>query len=65
VGPKEAESRSIALRDRISGELGTMSVDQVLEFLGTEVRERRIRQVAENKLAEPEAPQPETTSNEY
>ena len=65
VGPKEAESRSIALRDRISGELGTMSVDQVLEFLGTEVRERRIRQVADNKLAEPEAPQPETTSNEY
>ncbi|AMV33893.1 Threonine--tRNA ligase [Pirellula sp. SH-Sr6A] len=65
VGPREAETQSIALRDRISGELGTMPVTEVLELLGSEVQERRIRQVAENKLvATSEEPQ-ETAENEY
>lgn len=65
VGPREAETQSIALRDRISGELGTMPVTEVLELLGTEVRERRIRQVAENKLAAVAEEPQETAENEY
>ena len=44
VGPREAETRSIALRDRIEGELGTKSVDEVLSMMAEEVSQRRIRQ---------------------
>jgi threonyl-tRNA synthetase len=65
VGPKEAETRSIALRDRLSGELGTMSIAEVMDLLGSEVRDRKIRHVAENKIAEAEQPKTEATENEY
>jgi threonyl-tRNA synthetase len=65
VGPKEAETSSIALRDRISGELGTMPIADVMELLGKEVCERRIRQVSESKLPEPTQPQEELASHEY
>ena len=65
VGPREAETRSIALRDRLAGELGTMPVSEVLSFLQKEVQERRIRHVAENKIPETQPAQDEGTSNEY
>jgi threonyl-tRNA synthetase len=64
VGPKEAETRSIALRDRIAGELGTKPLDEVFAMLTQEVAERRIRQVAERKFAEPPAAT-ESSSHEY
>ena len=65
VGPREAENRSIALRDRLAGELGTKPVSEVLEFLQTEVRERRIRHVAESKIPESQPVADEAASNEY
>lgn len=64
VGPREAETQSIALRDRIDGELGTKPVSEVLEMLTAEVNERRIRQIAERQIAEPEQPK-ETANYEY
>lgn len=51
VGPKEAETGQVALRDRIDGDLGAMPVDEALARLTEEVQERKIRQVAESKTA--------------
>ncbi|MFM2012014.1 MAG: Threonine--tRNA ligase [Planctomycetota bacterium] len=64
IGPKEAETRSIALRDRIAGELGTKPLDEVFAMLSQEVATRQIRQVAERKFAEP-PPASESSSHEY
>jgi threonyl-tRNA synthetase len=64
IGPKEAEARSIALRDRIDGELGTKPVEEVMRLLTEEVNSRRIRQVAERTAAEP-PPATEATGHEY
>jgi len=64
IGPKEAETQSIALRDRIAGELGTKPVEEVIKMLSEEVAQRRLRQTVERKTAEPEIPS-ETTSHEY
>lgn len=64
IGPKEAETQSIALRDRIAGELGTKPVDEVIKMLSEEVAQRRLRQTVERKSSEPEIPS-ETTSHEY
>ena len=64
IGPKEAETQSVALRDRIAGELGTKPVDEVIKMLSEEVAQRRLRQTVERKPAEPEIPS-ETTSHEY
>jgi threonyl-tRNA synthetase len=49
VGPKEAESGQVALRDRIDGDLGAMPVDEALARLTEEVQQRKIRQVVESK----------------
>lgn len=64
IGPKEAETRSIALRDRIAGELGTKPLDEVIAMLTEEVNSRRIRQVADKKFAEPPSAT-EASSHEY
>ena len=66
VGPREAESNSIALRDRIEGEIGTKSVAEVLSVLTDEVNQRRIRQA--KQLVPKEADEPkvaEIASHEY
>ncbi|MFN9913967.1 MAG: His/Gly/Thr/Pro-type tRNA ligase C-terminal domain-containing protein, partial [Pirellulaceae bacterium] len=52
VGPKEAESRSIALRDRLDGDLGAKPIAEVMAMLQREVDERRIRTVAKSAVAE-------------
>ena len=66
VGPREAETRSIALRDRIEGELGTKPVSEVLSMLAEEVNQRRIRFAVQKETAEPEQPKvAETASHEY
>jgi threonyl-tRNA synthetase len=66
VGPREAESQTIALRDRIDGELGTKPVNEVLEMLHLEVTQRKIRQTASAKMPEAEPTKVvETVSNEY
>jgi len=51
VGPKEAESGTIALRDRIDGDLGTMPVAQAVAKLQEEIANRTVRQAVTNKLA--------------
>lgn len=51
VGPKEAESGTIALRDRIDGDLGTMPVAQAVAKLQEEIANRTVRQAVTSKLA--------------
>ncbi|MCR9293755.1 MAG: threonine--tRNA ligase [bacterium] len=54
VGPKEAETGAIALRDRLEGDLGALPIEQVLQKLQTEVQQRTIRQVAKHsEILEP------------
>jgi threonyl-tRNA synthetase len=50
VGPKEAESQSVALRDRLAGDQGAMPLGEAIARLRQEVEQRVIRQVAERKL---------------
>lgn len=64
VGPKEAETRSAALRDRLQGDLGAMPVTEMIAKLSREVAERSIRHTAKSEL--PTAEQASTeVSNEY
>ncbi|MCA9177716.1 MAG: threonine--tRNA ligase [Planctomycetales bacterium] len=51
VGPKEAETRQVAVRDRIDGDLGAMPITEAIAKFQAEVAERRIRQVVENQFA--------------
>lgn len=57
VGPKEAEAGALALRDRIEGDLGAMPVEQAMEKLLSEVRNRTIRQVAPAAASSSELPE--------
>lgn len=64
VGPKEAESQSVAVRDRIeSKDLGMLPLEEAIAKFEEEVRERRIRQVVKTgfNIEEQEA----GTANEY
>ncbi len=51
VGGREAENGEVAVRDRIDGDLGAMKIDAAIERLLTEVREKKIRQVAAPTVA--------------
>ncbi|HJZ97930.1 MAG TPA: threonine--tRNA ligase [Candidatus Solibacter sp.] len=46
VGEKEQTAGTVAVRDRVDGDLGAMSVAQLTDRLEREVRERTIRQVS-------------------
>ena len=46
VGDKEQSAGTVAVRDRVDGDLGAMSVAELIKRLEAEVRERRIRQVS-------------------
>lgn len=64
VGPKEAENRAIALRDRLEGDLGAKPIAEAIEMLQREVDERRIRHVA--KVTTTQTPdEVEAADNEY
>jgi threonyl-tRNA synthetase len=52
LGPKEAETRSVSLRDRIDGDLGAKSLDETVALLTDEVNQRRIRQIVKSSLQE-------------
>ena len=43
VGPRDAENGTVSLRDRIDGDLGAMSADDVIKKLLGEVAERTVR----------------------
>jgi threonyl-tRNA synthetase len=45
LGGREAETGQVALRDRLEGDLGTMSVEAAIARLQAEVEARTIRQV--------------------
>ncbi|MCC9642557.1 threonine--tRNA ligase [Rhodopirellula sp. JC740] len=44
VGPKEAETGQVALRDRIEGDLGSMPIKEAIARLKKEVETRQVRQ---------------------
>ena len=46
VGEKEQTAGTVAVRDRVDGDLGAMSVAELVKRLADEVKERRIRQVS-------------------
>jgi threonyl-tRNA synthetase len=46
VGEKEQSAGTVAVRDRVEGDLGAMSIAELVKRLSDEVTERRIRQVS-------------------
>lgn len=61
VGPRDAEAGTVSVRDRHEGDLGAMSVEAALQRFVDEIREKRVRQVAQ--LAPP--PEQTVVANEY
>ena len=55
VGPKEAETDQLALRDRIDGDLGSMPVAEAIAKLQQEVVERKVRTVVTSALMQSES----------
>jgi threonyl-tRNA synthetase len=49
VGPRDAESGTVSVRDRISGDLGAMPLSAAIEKFQAEVASKEVRQVAEKK----------------
>ncbi|MEQ8848162.1 threonine--tRNA ligase [Botrimarina sp.] len=47
VGEADRDAGTVALRDRLEGDLGACTVAEAIERLTTEVAEKRVRQVAE------------------
>ena len=43
VGPRDAESGTVSVRDRIDGDLGAMPIDEAIARLAAEIAERRVR----------------------
>src|SRR5262249_42179011 len=46
VGEKEQAASTVAVTDRVDGDLGAMTVAELVKRLTEEVKERRIRQVS-------------------
>ncbi len=46
VGDKEQSAGTVSVRDRVDGDLGAMQLVELIQRLGEEVNERRIRQVS-------------------
>jgi threonyl-tRNA synthetase len=46
VGEKEQAAGTVAVRDRVEGDLGTLTISDLIARLQTEVKEKRIRQVS-------------------
>jgi threonyl-tRNA synthetase len=63
VGPKEAEVGAVALRDRLEGDLGAMSFEEMLKKLQEEVSQRKIRQTVKSTVQA--EPAPTSSSHEY
>src|SRR5205814_4435595 len=51
VGEKEAGAGTVAVRDRVDGDLGALPLAQVIERFEAEVREKRIREVSKATAA--------------
>ena len=59
VGERDAEAGTVAVRDRIDGDQGALSVAAAIDRLTAEVRERRVRQIAAAPPVQPAASQAE------
>ncbi len=46
IGEKEQQAKAVAVRDRVDGDIGTMSIPEVSAYLRKEIEEKRIRQVS-------------------
>jgi threonyl-tRNA synthetase len=46
VGEKEAAASTVAVRDRVDGDLGAMTVEELLKRLDGELKEKTVRQVS-------------------
>ena len=46
VGEKEQNAGTVAVRDRVEGDLGALSIAELLTQLEREIKEKRIRQVS-------------------
>lgn len=55
VGPKEAETAQLSLRDRIEGDLGSMPIAAAVAKLTEEAIQRRVRTVVKNTLMQNES----------
>lgn len=64
VGPKEAESGHVALRDRIDGDLGSMPTAEAIARLKQEIETRQVRQVVSTSFSAA-AVDSDATGNEY
>ena len=64
IGPKEAESDSLALRDRLEGDLGSKPIEEVIAMLTQEVVDKKIRHIAK-KESEAVEDTVSDLSNEY
>ena len=64
VGPKEAETGQVALRDRIDGDLGSMPTAEAIARLTDEVNNRTVRQAVKGTLTAA-AVDSDATGNEY
>lgn len=51
VGPKEAESGAVSVRDRLDGDQGAAPIDEVVARLQQEIAERKVRQTFDGGLA--------------
>lgn len=51
IGPKEAETGAVAVRDRIDGDLGAMPLDEAIKRFQAEIDERRVRQTFEGGVS--------------
>jgi threonyl-tRNA synthetase len=49
IGGREAEEGKASVRDRLEGDLGPMPIDQAIDKLNTEIRDKTIRQVAKQE----------------
>jgi threonyl-tRNA synthetase len=61
IGPRDAEAGTVSVRDRHEGDLGAMPVAAALQRFLDEIRDKRVRQVAQ--LAPP--PEQTVVANEY
>ncbi len=51
IGPKEAAAGAVAVRDRIEGDLGAMSLAAAIDKLAAEVRSKQVRQVVKSSAS--------------
>ena len=64
VGPKEAETGHVALRDRIDGDQGSMPTAEAIARLKSEIENRTVRQAIQGTVAAA-AVDSDATGNEY